>query len=99
MFKTLITVSILSLGLAGGAVAQTTMNSGSSMASDTQYGTSANPTYGTSGAGTVDPTVTYSTSGSTMHQGTSLSSDGNCSAPVPVDQVEQSKNPVTRTQC
>ncbi len=99
MFKTLMTVSILSLGLAGGAVAQTSMGNGTAAGADMQYGTSTNPGYGTSGASTVDPTVTYSTTGTTIHPGTTLSSDGNCSAPVPVDQVEQSKNPVTRTQC
>ncbi|MBP2549650.1 hypothetical protein J2858_002573 [Neorhizobium galegae] len=99
MIKTLMTVSILSLGLAGGAVAQTSMSGSSSAGSDTGYGVSTNSGYGTtSGAGTVDPTMTYSTT-PPAHSGTSLSLQGNCSAPVPADQVEASKSPVSRTQC
>jgi hypothetical protein len=98
MFSKLATATILSLGLATGALAQvaTTPNDQSMM-------NNGIPNAGTtSGSGTmmVDPSTTNSvTTGTTMNPNTTLSSDGNCSAPVSVDTVEQSKSPVTRTQC
>lgn len=98
MFSKIATAAALSLGLATGALAQvaTTPN-------DQSMNYNGIPEAGmNSGTGTtvVDPTTTNSvTTGTTMTPNTTLSSDGNCSAPVSVDTVGQSKNPVTRTQC
>lgn len=100
MLSKILSVSVISLGLATGAVAQTattpndqTMTNTDNVGRTGTYG-SNNTTYGKS----VDPNMTYSTTND-MNNSKELTQDSPCAAPAAKPSKGSDTSPVNRTQC
>lgn len=104
MLSKILSVSVLTLGLATGAVAQTamtpndqTMTNTDNMTGTGTYGANNNAASGQ----VVDPNMTYSTNrdSGTNAPGQLTTQDSPCSAPSATPTEGSSTSPVNRTQC
>ena len=103
MLSKLLSVSVISLGLATGAMAQTAVTPNDQTMTNTTNGAGTG-TYGSNNAtqGTVvDPGMTYSTNRDSGNKpaGQLTTQDSPCAAPAATPTEGSSTSPVNRTQC
>lgn len=105
MLSKILSVSVISLGLATGAVAQTTAVTPNDQTMTNTDNAGRAGTYGsnnTTSGQTIDPGMTHSTNGQSNSRTTGseqLTHDSPCAAPSATPTEGAGTSPVNRTQC